>query len=114
MHAGMFCSANRLAPATIFLAATALLVALSGQAASAQSADAEERCKGDVMRLCSEFVPDEDAIVGCLKAKRLALTSSCLNALSPPEVQLPSSRSPLRTRRTITPAEASRSTRVYQ
>jgi len=35
------------------------------------------------MRLCSEFVPDADAIVVCLKAKRLQLTSSCLNALSP-------------------------------
>src|SRR6187431_920701 len=38
--------------------------------AGAQSADAEARCTGDVMRLCSEFVPDADSIVVCLKAKR--------------------------------------------
>jgi hypothetical protein len=51
--------------------------------AGAQSADAEARCTGDVMRLCSEFVPDADSIVVCLKAKRLLLEPSCLNALSP-------------------------------
>src|SRR5471032_239404 len=59
-----------------------VLVVVSGKAAIAQSADAQERCTGDVMRLCSEFVPDADSIVVCLKAKRLQLTSSCLNALS--------------------------------
>jgi len=59
------------------------LVAVSGKPAAAQSADAQERCTEDVMRLCSEFVPDADSIVVCLKAKRLQLTSSCLNALSP-------------------------------
>jgi hypothetical protein len=64
-----------------------LLVAVSGKPAAAQSADAQERCTGDVMRLCSEFVPDADAIVVCLKAKRLQLTSSCFNALSPPPLQ---------------------------
>jgi hypothetical protein len=51
--------------------------------AAAQSADAEARCTGDVMRLCSEFVPDADSIVVCLKAKRLQLEASCLNALLP-------------------------------
>jgi hypothetical protein len=35
------------------------------------------------MRLCSEFIPDADRIVGCLKAKRRQLTPSCLSALQP-------------------------------
>jgi hypothetical protein len=59
------------------------IVAGYAKPAGAQSADAEARCTGDVMRLCSEFVPDADSIVVCLKAKRLLLEPSCLNALSP-------------------------------
>jgi hypothetical protein len=59
------------------------LVAGGAKPAAAQAADAEARCTGDVMRLCSEFVPDADAIVACLKVKRSQLTPSCLNALLP-------------------------------
>jgi hypothetical protein len=62
---------------------TMSFVAGYAKPAGAQSADAEARCTGDVMRLCSEFVPDADSIVICLKAKRLQLEPSCLNALSP-------------------------------
>jgi len=58
-------------------------VAGSAKPASAQAADAEERCTGDVMRLCSEFVPDADRIVKCLKVKRRQLSPSCLSALQP-------------------------------
>ena len=73
-----------------------LLVAVSGKPAAAQSADAQERCTGDVMRLCSEFVPDADSIVVCLKAKRLQLTSSCFNALSPAPLEALAQASPTR------------------
>jgi hypothetical protein len=48
----------------------------------AQAPDASERCTPDVMRLCSEFVPDPDRIVVCLKAKRRQLSSGCLSALT--------------------------------
>jgi hypothetical protein len=94
-----------------------MLVAVSGKPAAAQSADAQERCTEDVMRLCSEFVPDADSIVVCLKAKRLQLTSSCLNALAPAPVQpLASQASPTKklqqARRTVSPADAARSTRI--
>ena len=69
----------------LFGLAVGFLSFMAGNArpAAAQSADAEARCTGDVMRLCSEFVPDADSIVVCLKAKRLQLEPSCLNALSP-------------------------------
>lgn len=92
-----------------------VLLLADRKAVNAQSADAEERCKGDVMRLCSEFVPDTDSIVACLKKKRLQLTSSCFNALSPPSQQkeLSTSKKPSKRRRTISPAEAARSTRVH-
>jgi hypothetical protein len=71
------------------------LVAGGAKPAAAQAADAEARCTGDVMRLCSEFVPDADAIVACLKVKRSQLTSSCLNALLPqPTAPVASQTSP--------------------
>ena len=93
-----------------------LLVAGGGKPTAAQSADAEERCTGDVMRLCSEFVPNVDLIVACLKAKRLQLTSSCHSALSPAPLQpLALQVSPTKkrqeTRHTVPPAAAARSSR---
>lgn len=51
--------------------------------AAAQAPDAAERCTPDVMRLCSEFVPDADRIVKCLKVKRRQLSPSCSTALKP-------------------------------
>jgi hypothetical protein len=69
------------------LCAAAGLVALSllaagGKPAAAQSSDAANLCTPDVMRLCSEFVPDADRIVGCLKAKRRQLSPQCSSALA--------------------------------
>jgi hypothetical protein len=94
-----------------------LLVAVSRKPATAQSADAQERCTGDVMRLCSEFVPDADAIVVCLKAKRLELTSSCLRALSPAPLepmalQVSPTKKVQNVRRTVSSVAAARSTRI--
>jgi hypothetical protein len=72
---------------SLLWAATACLAAsiMTGgtKTAAAQSADAADLCTPDVMRLCSEFVPDADRIVGCLKAKRRQLSPRCLAALSP-------------------------------
>jgi hypothetical protein len=68
------------------LCAAAGLLAVSMMAgskpATAQSADAANLCTPDVMRLCSEFVPDADRIVGCLKAKRRQLSPQCAGALA--------------------------------
>jgi len=61
---------------------TMLLIAGSASSAAAQASDAADKCTGDVMRLCSEFVPDADRIVVCLKAKRRQLSSECRGALS--------------------------------
>ena len=62
---------------------TVLMVAGGTKPAAAQASDAADRCTPDVMRLCSEFIPDADRIVKCLKVKRRQLTSSCLSALQP-------------------------------
>jgi hypothetical protein len=58
------------------------VVAGGTRPAAAQASDAAERCTPDVMRLCSEFIPDADRIVVCLKAKRRQLSPGCLGALS--------------------------------
>jgi hypothetical protein len=61
---------------------TIVMVAGATKPAAAQASDAADRCTPDVMRLCSEYIPDADRIVVCLKAKRRQLTPSCLSALT--------------------------------
>ena len=61
---------------------TALMVAGATKPAAAQASDAADRCTPDVMRLCSEFIPDADRIVVCLKSKRKQLSTSCYTALT--------------------------------
>jgi hypothetical protein len=63
--------------------ALAILSVAGSTPAAAQAPDAAERCTPDVMRLCSEFVPDADRIVKCLKVKRRQLSPSCATALQP-------------------------------
>jgi hypothetical protein len=62
---------------------TVLMMAGDNRPAAAQASDAAERCTPDVMRLCSEFVPDADRIVRCLKVKRRQLSHSCATAMQP-------------------------------
>ncbi len=69
--------------ALLATAAASLALLLVAAPASAQAPDAAERCTPDVMRLCSEFVPDADRIVRCLKVKRRQLSPSCFGALQP-------------------------------
>ena len=70
----------------LLCAAAGLLILLAATTGStpalAQASDAADRCTPDVMRLCSEYIPDADRIVVCLKAKRKQLTPSCLTALT--------------------------------
>ena len=72
------------------------MVAGGTKPAAAQSSDAADRCTPDVMRLCNEFIPDADRIVGCLKAKRQQLTPSCLSALQPSGSKVARSGAPRR------------------
>ena len=79
-------SLNNIRSRSLLCAAAGLLAVLVAAAgsrpATAQSSDAANLCTGDVMRLCSEFIPDADRIVVCLKAKRRQLSSPCVRALS--------------------------------
>jgi hypothetical protein len=68
--------------ATAGLLTMLLIAGGSASPAAAQASDAADKCTGDVMRLCSEFVPDADRIVVCLKAKRRQLSPACHGALA--------------------------------
>jgi hypothetical protein len=51
--------------------------------AQAQDQRAAELCTPDVMRLCSEFIPDVDEITACMQAKRRQLSPECLAVFKP-------------------------------
>ena len=74
---------SRLSLCALAAVLTVLMAAGGAKPAIAQASDAAERCTPDVMRLCSEFVPDADRIAACLKAKRRQLSHACATALQP-------------------------------
>jgi hypothetical protein len=60
--------------------ATGIVLGLAASPASAQpgrTAEAEQACTPDAMRLCGEFIPDVGRITACMKSKRSQLTSQC-------------------------------------
>jgi hypothetical protein len=56
-----------------------LAVAVLAPAIALAQGTPEQRaaCQPDAMRLCSEFVPDVDAITACMTRKRLRLSPAC-------------------------------------
>lgn len=58
-----------------------LLVMVGAQPVTAQGSNVTELCTPDVMRLCSEFIPDRGRITACMKAKRSQLSGACLSAV---------------------------------
>ena len=68
---------------TVTLALTIVLVPAMALAAEtdvspALRAKAEALCRDDALRLCSDAIPDESAIIACMRPKRALLTTSCL------------------------------------
>jgi hypothetical protein len=48
------------------------------QVATSSGSDAERSaCTPDVFRLCGQFIPDVEGIVGCLKLQRTNLSPAC-------------------------------------
>lgn len=39
--------------------------------------EAKLACMGDVMRLCSQFVPNEDQVRTCMKTKKSQVSEAC-------------------------------------
>ena len=63
---------------------TALLVT-PALASDRGSAEDQLACTPDVYRLCSQFIPDEDAIVSCLKSNKPTLSAGCKKVFSRPQ-----------------------------
>ncbi len=69
-----------------FVVAGLIAITIMSSAASAQpgrSPEAEQACTPDVMRLCSEYIPNVPPIVNCLKRKRLQLSAQCRRFMRP-------------------------------
>lgn len=64
-------------------AALAILLAIGSPAlAQSHSADDEAACTPDVMRLCSEYIPDRETIIACLVQKRKEMSPACAKVFS--------------------------------
>ncbi len=70
----------------IGLACLSLLV-LPSLAVAAHSGSMEDQmaCTPDVYRLCAGQIPDEDAIVSCLKQNRASLAPACQKVFARPD-----------------------------
>ena len=71
---------NPLRPAILLLATvllTSTVLASEGDVSPALRAQAEAVCRDDAFRLCADAVPDESAILACMRPKRAMLTAPC-------------------------------------
>ena len=59
------------------LMATGLALAALGTAANAYTAEQQQMCTGDAMRLCASEIPDVDRITACMVQKRAQLSDGC-------------------------------------
>jgi len=57
--------------------ATALAFLALTSASLAYTPEQQQRCQGDAMRLCGEFIPDVDRITACMIAKKSQLSEGC-------------------------------------
>jgi hypothetical protein len=69
----------RLTPLTQWCAGLALLFAMVSPSSSFSQGTLEQRlaCTPDVLRLCSEFIPDADQITICLRETSAELSDAC-------------------------------------
>lgn len=59
------------------MAATILAFGLMTTASLAYTAEQQQLCTGDAMRLCSSEIPDVDRVTACMIAKRSQLSDGC-------------------------------------
>jgi hypothetical protein len=63
--------------AGLVLAFAVSLSTLSSTSSFAFSAEAQQMCTGDAMRLCGSEIPNISKITACMMAKRASLSSGC-------------------------------------
>jgi hypothetical protein len=66
------------------IAATALMLGVLTTACYAYSAEQEQLCTGDAMRLCSSEIPDVDRVTACMIQKRASLSEGCKSVFHAP------------------------------
>jgi hypothetical protein len=59
------------------LIATGFALAALGTAANAYTAEQQQMCTGDAMRLCASEIPDVDRVTACMVQKRAQLSDGC-------------------------------------
>ena len=59
------------------LVASALAFGMLTTASLAHTAEQEQMCASDAMRLCSSEIPDVDRITACMHRQRAALSDGC-------------------------------------
>jgi hypothetical protein len=57
--------------------AIAFLLLVQSAAFGQGTVEQQDACKPDVIRLCSNYIPDVDSIVACLKGNKRQLTKPC-------------------------------------
>lgn len=75
---------SRMIGMNVIAAGTALSLCTAAFASDRGSPEDQLACTPDVYRLCSSFVPDEDAIVACLNRNVRALTPACQKVMTRP------------------------------
>jgi hypothetical protein len=92
---------------TKLLAASALAFGMLTTGALAHTAEQEQMCTGDAMRLCGEFIPNVDRITACMIQKYSQLSDGCKSVFTAPAPAAPVNYSPTTARPskplTITP-----------
>ena len=68
---------RKLRQATLILALTASVSALSSRESFAFSAEAQQMCTGDAFRLCSSEIPNIPKITACMVSHRAQLSAGC-------------------------------------
>ena len=63
--------------AVLALTIVTSLAALTSTQTFAYSAEAQQQCTGDAMRLCSSEIPNIPAITACMIKNRSSLSSGC-------------------------------------
>ncbi len=82
--------ASTLRRAGLVLAFAVSMSALSSTSSFAFSAEAQQMCTGDAMRLCSSEIPNVSKITACMMKQRASLSSGCRTVMDKelaPEVQ---------------------------
>lgn len=59
------------------LVAPSVALAAAADVSPALRAQAEAVCRDDALRLCADAVPDETAILACMRTKRAQLSAPC-------------------------------------